>query len=77
MIDECKKMRTCLYCGAFNGTVKKKPSESLKIIHDKYVVGRDQEIDDLVKQFEHSCQVNPEIEKSLKDTQDDLDPLKV
>jgi len=50
MIDECKKMKTCMYCGAYNGTVKKKPSESLKIIHDKYnVVGKDQEMDELVK----------------------------
>lgn len=49
MIDECKKMRTCLHCGAFNGTVKKKPSESLKIVHDKYALGREQEIDDLIR----------------------------
>ena len=77
MTDECKKMRTCIYCGAFNGTVKKKPTESLKIIHDRYAVTRDQEIDDLVKQFEHSCTLNPDIEKSLKDTYEDLDPLKV
>lgn len=77
MIDECKKMKTCIYCGAYNGTVKKKPSESLKIVHDKYSVGKDQEIDELVKQFEHSCMVNPDIEKSLKDTMEELDPLKV
>ena len=49
MTDECKKMRTCIYCGAFNGTVKKKPTESLKIIHDRYALTKDQEIDDLVK----------------------------
>ena len=49
MIDECKKMKTCIYCGAFNGIVKKKPSESLKIIHGKYAVSKEQEIDDLVK----------------------------
>ena len=77
MIDECKKMRTCLECGAHNGTVKKKPGESLKIIHDRYSVTKDQEIDDLVKQFEHSCNVNPDIEKSLKDLYEDLDPLTV
>ena len=76
MIDECKKMKSCIYCGAFNGIVKKKPSESLKIIHGKYAVSKEQEIDDLVKKFEHSCHVNPDIEKSLKDTFEELDPLK-
>lgn len=34
-------------------------------------------MDDLIKQFEHSCTVNPDIERSLRDTFDDLDPLKV
>ena len=77
MIDECKKMRICVYCGAYNGIVKKKPSESLKIVHDAYAVSKDQEMDELVKQFEHSCTVNPDVEKSLKDTIQELDPLKV
>mmetsp|Transcript_33040 Transcript_33040/g.40901 ORF Transcript_33040/g.40901 Transcript_33040/m.40901 type:complete len:90 (+) Transcript_33040:486-755(+) len=76
MLDECKKMRTCLHCGAHNGTVKKKPSESLKIIHDRYNVTKDHEVDDLIKKFEHSCNVNPEVEKSLKDAYEELDPLK-
>ena len=51
MIDECKKMRTCIYCGAYNGTVKKKPSESLKIIHDKFSVAsnKDDDDDELIK----------------------------
>ena len=49
MTDECKKMRTCIHCGAYNGVVKKKPGESLKIIHDAFAVSKDQEIDDLVK----------------------------
>ena len=77
MLDECKKVRTCPCCGAHNGTVKKKPGESLKIIHDRYSVTKDNELDDLVKRFDHSCAVNPEIEKSLKDTVEELDPLKV
>ena len=70
-------MRICIYCGAYNGTVKKKLGESLKIIHDKYAVDKNQEIDDLISQFEHSCTINPEIERVLKDTQEDMDPMKV
>lgn len=34
--DSCKKSKTCFYCGAVNGTVKKLPKFPLKIIHDKY-----------------------------------------
>lgn len=40
-------------------------------------MAKDSDIEDLIKRFEHSCAVNPEIEKSLKDTFEELDPLKV
>lgn len=54
MIDECKKMRQCVHCGTFNGIVKKKPSENLKIVHDKFAVtSREQDLDDLIRMFEH------------------------
>ena len=41
IIDDCKKMRTCIHCGSFNGSVKKKPNEALKIIHEKYKVAKE------------------------------------
>lgn len=47
-IDECKKMKTCVYCGAFNGSVKKKPNEALKILHDKFRVTKETDIEELV-----------------------------
>lgn len=77
MIDECKKMRQCVHCGTFNGIVKKKPSENLKIVHDKFAVtSKEQDLDDLIRMFEHQTAVNPEIEKSLKDAVEEIDPLK-
>ena len=76
-IDECKKMRTCIHCGAFNGKVKKKPNEALKVLHDKFGVTKESDMDELVQQFEHSCSINPDLEKSLKDVVEELDPLKV
>ena len=76
-IDECKKMKTCIYCGAFNGSVKKKPNEALKILHDKFRVTKETDIEELVHQFEHSCTINTEVEKSLKDAIEELDPMKV
>jgi DNA-directed RNA polymerase III subunit RPC1 len=35
LIDICKRCRTCPYCAAYNGVVKK-ASGSLKIIHERY-----------------------------------------
>ena len=76
-IDECKKMRTCIHCGAYNGKVKKKPNEALKVLHDKFNVTKDADVDDLIQQFEHSCTINTELEKTMKDAVEELDPLKV
>ena len=49
IIDDCKKMKTCIHCGAYNGTVKKKPNEALKIVHERFKVSKDHEMDDLLK----------------------------
>lgn len=49
VIDDCKKMRTCRYCGAYNGSVKKRPNEALKILHEKFKVSKDHEMDDLIR----------------------------
>ena len=75
-IDECKKMKNCVHCGAFNGVVKKKPAEALKILHYKFRVTKESDMDDLIRQFEHSCSVNTDLEKSIKDAVEELDPLK-
>ena len=75
--EECRKMKTCVHCGAYNGTVKK-GTEGLKIVHAKFAaVGND--IDALVRQFEYSCQVNEQadLERTLPGTYEDLDPLRV
>ena len=49
VVEDCKKMRTCLHCGAYNGTVKKKPNEPLKILHEKYKVTKEYDIENLTK----------------------------
>ena len=36
-----------------------------------------QEMDELIRQFEYSCSMNPDIERNIKDFSEDLDPLKV
>ena len=69
-------MHTCCYCGAYNGTVKKKPGEALKILHERFKVSKDNDMEELINQFTHSCNVNPEFERYIRDFCEDLDPLK-
>lgn len=77
IIDECKKMRNCVHCGAFNGTVKKRQNATLKIVHEKFNVNKQDDMDDLLKSYEHTCTSNQEIAENIKDFVEDLDPLKV
>ena len=79
IIDDCKKMKTCIHCGGFNGIVRQRPGENLRIVHDKFHrKAGDNEMenymDDLTKQFEHSCSVFPDLDKSMRDAWEELDP---
>lgn len=82
LVDDCKKMKTCIHCGAYNGTVRQRPGENLRIVHDKFHrKAGDGEVndymEDLTKQFEHSCSVLPDLEKSMREAWEELDPQKV
>ncbi|GAV55099.1 hypothetical protein ZYGR_0AS04220 [Zygosaccharomyces rouxii] len=83
VLDQCKKQRRCLHCGALNGVVKKAAagggSASLKIIHDtfrwvgkKSVPEKEKWIGDWDSVLSHS----PELERYIKRCMDDLNPLK-
>lgn len=83
VLDQCKKQRRCLNCGMLNGVVKKAAagsgSASLKIIHDtfrwvgkKSVPEKDKWIGDWKEVLDH----NPELERYMKRSMDDLNPLK-
>src|SRR5437762_858348 len=81
---QCRKTRSCCYCGAINGVVKK--AGTLKIIHDKYRLFN---ISTMAKKkppesklifdrsFAEAKKGNSEIEKHLKKAMEDLNPLKV
>ncbi|KAI9684509.1 MAG: hypothetical protein M1829_002319 [Trizodia sp. TS-e1964] len=81
---ECRKARTCPYCSAINGVVKK--AGALKIIHDKYrafntsnsikkKVPESKVIFDL--SFTEAKKGNAEVEKHVKKALDDMNPLRV
>ena len=44
VVEDCKKMKTCVHCGALNGTVKKKPNDVLKITHARFNTTKEHEL---------------------------------
>ncbi|CCD23823.1 DNA-directed RNA polymerase III core subunit RPO31 NDAI_0C01620 [Naumovozyma dairenensis CBS 421] len=83
VLDQCKKQRRCLQCGALNGVVKKAAagagSASLKIIHDNFRwVGKKSapEKDKWVGDWKEVLSHHPELERFVKRCSDDLNPLK-
>ncbi|SCU93222.1 LAMI_0E13630g1_1 [Lachancea mirantina] len=83
VLDQCKKQRRCLHCGGLNGVVKKAAagsgSASLKIIHDTFRwVGKKSapEKDKWYGDWKEVLASNPELERFVKRSMDDLNPLK-
>ncbi|CCH41506.1 DNA-directed RNA polymerase III subunit [Wickerhamomyces ciferrii] len=84
ILDQCKKQRRCLDCGAVNGVVKKAAAgsgtASLKIVHDTFRwIGKKPTIEkgEWDKDIETAVHNNPDIERFAKRCMDDLNPLKV
>ncbi|KAL3466153.1 hypothetical protein BJX64DRAFT_22872 [Aspergillus heterothallicus] len=84
--DRCRKTRTCEYCGAVNGVVKKTGNSSLKITHDKFrafnastSVKKIPPPSKIVfdRSLEEARSSNAEVEKHYKKAQDDLNALRV
>ncbi|KAL2855343.1 hypothetical protein BJY01DRAFT_243310 [Aspergillus pseudoustus] len=84
--DRCRKTRTCEYCGAVNGVVKKTGNSSLKITHDKFRAFNSSTSVKKVpppskivfdRSLEEARSTNPEVEKHYKKAQDDLNALRV
>ncbi|MCJ8738885.1 hypothetical protein PDJAM_G00040890 [Pangasius djambal] len=76
--DKCRKRNVCLYCGAFNGPVKK--CGLLKIIHEKYKSSKkvvDPIVSDFLQSFDTAIEHNKEVEGLLTRAQENLNPLVV
>ena len=85
IMDECRKKKTCPYCSALNGTVRKVPGHPLKVVHNRYdafnrstaraKVAPPGKIE-FDQSFETAKTANPEVEKHLKKAVDDMHPLR-
>ena len=85
IVKECRLSKQCLQCNALNGTVRKVPSQALKIIHDKFsFFNRSNAKHKIVppskiafdKSFDEARKSVPELERHLKRAMDDINPLK-
>lgn len=72
----CRKVITCPYCGATNGTVKK--VGALKISHDKFRAKKKQpELEAFRNTFRYAISESKEIAPHLPKAQEDMNPLRV
>lgn len=73
--DKCKRAKTCPFCGAVNGVVKKATS-SLKIVHEKYSKN-EALMQQFMGEFEEAVKTNDALKQNLNKVQDDLNPKRV
>lgn len=82
VVEKCKKMRECPYCGASNGTVKKiTGAPTLKIVHEKFKGKHNEdELDELLDSMHIAMEANKDLAALMSSGTvpfDDLLPTKV
>lgn len=85
IMEECRKKKTCTYCGALNGTVRKVPGHPLKVIHNRYDAYNRSTAKtkkppagkvEFDQSFETAKSTNTDVDKHLKKAVDDMHPLR-
>ena len=84
--DQCRKTRSCHYCGDINGRVKKAGSHPLKIIHEQFSYFDNSKAQKKIpppakiafdKSFEAARKVAEGVGRNFMKAADDLNPLRV
>ncbi|KAJ9422207.1 hypothetical protein QL093DRAFT_2577683 [Fusarium oxysporum] len=82
--EQCRKIKTCPYCGSLNGQIRK--IGVLKLAHDKFVAYNKSTAAKKVppeskikfdNSFNEAKRENPELDKHLRKAMEDLNPLRV
>ncbi|KAG5756272.1 hypothetical protein H9Q69_000549 [Fusarium xylarioides] len=82
--EQCRKIKTCPYCGSLNGQIRK--IGVLKLAHDKFVAYNKSTVVKKVppeskikfdNSFNEAKRENPELDKHLRKAMEDLNPLRV
>ncbi|KAH6870592.1 hypothetical protein BKA58DRAFT_361531 [Alternaria rosae] len=85
ILDDCRKKKTCPYCNALQGTVRKVPGHPLKIIHNRYDAFNRSTAKtkkppagkvEFDQSFDTAKSANPDLDKHLKKAVDDMHPLR-
>ncbi|KAH7082572.1 hypothetical protein BKA63DRAFT_501235 [Paraphoma chrysanthemicola] len=85
ILEDCRKKKTCPYCDALQGTVRKVPGHPLKIIHNRYDAFNRSTAKtkkapagkiEFDQSFETAKAANPDLDKHLKKAVDDMHPLR-
>ena len=75
ILVECKKIKTCPYCGASRGTVKKMPGKACKIIHVYVKRGQEDDVE-FPEEVQRSLKNNQLLEEAfIKRKQEEINPL--
>ncbi|AEO64600.1 uncharacterized protein THITE_2110899 [Thermothielavioides terrestris NRRL 8126] len=82
--EQCRKAKTCPYCGSIQGVIRK--LSVMKLVHDKYAAYNKSTAQKKIApqsklefdaSFEQAKKYTPELEKHTRKAMDDLNPLKV
>jgi DNA-directed RNA polymerase III subunit RPC1 len=71
----CKKVTTCPYCQALNGTIKK--VGALKLIHEKFKKKKTLQEEEFKASFQIAAELDPTLKHHISKAQEDLNPLVV
>ncbi|KAI9912862.1 hypothetical protein PsorP6_006479 [Peronosclerospora sorghi] len=78
ILARCKKVPICPYCAGVNGPVRKLPTTTLKLAHDKYRAKATQDLRNVfLAHFAAAQAANPDLGAHVAKAQDDLSPLVV
>ncbi|KAK4503760.1 hypothetical protein PRZ48_004675 [Zasmidium cellare] len=82
---ECRKVKVCQHCSAYNGPVRKVAGHPIKMFHNKYAAYNNsnakskvkpEDMQQFEKTFEEAKKANPEVERHMKRALDDVTPLR-
>ncbi|KAJ4302538.1 DNA-directed RNA polymerase III subunit C1 (rpo31) [Collariella sp. IMI 366227] len=82
--EQCRKAKTCPYCGSIQGVIRK--LSVMKLVHDKFSAFTKSTAQKKIApeakvefdaSFNHAKKYTPELEKHTRKAMDDLNPLKV
>ena len=79
IVERCKKVSLCPWCGAYNGAVKKvSGAHTLKLVHERYKgKGGAENFEEFSSSLERAVEFNKDLAQHVARAQEDLSPLRV